>query len=34
MNSGCYENDISRVLISIKVIDLIDRGKKKSLSRN
>ena len=35
MNSGCYENDISRVLKSIKVIDLIDCQEKEiPLSRN
>ena len=29
MNSGCYNNDISKVLISIEVIDIMSVGKKK-----
>ena len=29
MNSGCYENDISKILLSIQVIDTINLKKKK-----
>ena len=29
MNSGCYENDISKILLSIQVIDKKDLKKKK-----
>ena len=29
MNSGCYENDISKILLSIQVIDIKDWSKKK-----
>ena len=29
MNSGCYENDISKILLSIQVIDTINLRKKK-----
>ena len=32
MNSGCYENDISKVLVSIKVIDPKE-CKEKEISR-
>ena len=32
MNSGCYGNDISKILISIKVIDIND-CKEKEIKR-
>ena len=34
MNSGCYNNDISKVLISIEVIDIIECRKKEIQSEN
>ena len=34
MNSGCYENDISKVLVSIKVIDPKECKEKEIKSKN
>ena len=34
MNSGCYDNDISKVLISINVIDFKECKREKSKKRN
>ena len=33
MNSGCYENDISKILLSIQVIDIKLIVKKKKLKK-